>query len=512
MAESAHAVRAPARRNETARAPLCVQHAPVETTVGRREALDYAAMLNARPALTAQRKTEEHLAGRTTSGPMPVQRAPTPNRTGLPERLKQGIEALSGLALDDVRVHYGSSEPAELQALAFTHGSDIHLAPGQDLHLPHEAWHVVQQKQGRVRPTIRVGRVPINDNAALEREADARGAEAARTTTHKPTGVHVLRDSLAIRTSRRVVQRIMNVVWGHNNILSPASLQKMQAVNHALTTMGANLPTNAVLVIEIDHDPDRITMNPAETVLDTQNRIIDITLQRWFIDANSIGEILALLAHEMGVHSLADLQITRRQRAREKRALGRNYAANVAGVNVTQAPRLLADDRRQRDHLSVSRLRADPHNPGQFLPMARLARYTRVMLTLGDAVQGAPHFPTPAAQLEARNDLFRTFLFDVARMMATEDGTAVAIFLQTGRIATVFNWYRTQVIAQYAANHAWLNGVTIGNTTFAALILMLVKMAGKAIWAQRESLQRQVTTGVVSGLTRIGATIRSWFS
>jgi hypothetical protein len=25
--------------------------------------------------------------------------------------------------------------------------------PGQEQHLPHEAWHVVQQKQGRVKPT-----------------------------------------------------------------------------------------------------------------------------------------------------------------------------------------------------------------------------------------------------------------------------------------------------------------------------------------------------------------------
>ncbi|HAP61901.1 MAG TPA: hypothetical protein DCR93_21180, partial [Cytophagales bacterium] len=33
-------------------------------------------------------------------------------------------------------------------------GTDIHLAPGQQKHLPHEAWHVVQQKQGRVKPTL----------------------------------------------------------------------------------------------------------------------------------------------------------------------------------------------------------------------------------------------------------------------------------------------------------------------------------------------------------------------
>ena len=98
---------------------------------------------------------------------------------GLPAPLKSGIERLSGLAMDDVRVHRNSAEPARLGALAYAKGSDIHLGPGQDRHLPHEAWHVVQQKQGRVRPTLQMKNgVPVNDEQALESEADAMGAKA----------------------------------------------------------------------------------------------------------------------------------------------------------------------------------------------------------------------------------------------------------------------------------------------------------------------------------------------
>lgn len=100
------------------------------------------------------------------------------NRTGLPDRLKSGMESLSGIALDDVRVHRNSARPAQLQALAHTQGSEIHLGPGQERHLPHEAWHVVQQKQGRVRPTMQLGGTAINDDAGLEREADTMGARA----------------------------------------------------------------------------------------------------------------------------------------------------------------------------------------------------------------------------------------------------------------------------------------------------------------------------------------------
>lgn len=100
------------------------------------------------------------------------------NKTGLPNRLKAGIENLSGYSMDDVRVHYNSPKPANLQALAYTQGTDIHVAPGQEEHLPHEAWHVVQQKQGRVKPTMQMKGVGVNDNEGLEREADVMGAKA----------------------------------------------------------------------------------------------------------------------------------------------------------------------------------------------------------------------------------------------------------------------------------------------------------------------------------------------
>ena len=65
------------------------------------------------------------------------------NNTGLPDNLKSGIENLSGHSMDDVKVHYNSNKPAQLQAHAYAQGTDIHIASGQEKHLPHEAWHVV---------------------------------------------------------------------------------------------------------------------------------------------------------------------------------------------------------------------------------------------------------------------------------------------------------------------------------------------------------------------------------
>lgn len=123
-----------------------------------------------------QRKSpdeEELLQGKFATSPA------APNRTGMPDGLKSGIEALSGLTMDHVRVHYNSAKPAQLNAHAYAQGSDIHLAPGQDRHLPHEAWHLVQQAQGRVQPNLRLnGGVAVNDDPVLEREADQMGERA----------------------------------------------------------------------------------------------------------------------------------------------------------------------------------------------------------------------------------------------------------------------------------------------------------------------------------------------
>jgi hypothetical protein len=101
------------------------------------------------------------------------------NNTGLPDNLKTGMENLSGMSLDDVKVHSNSDKPAQLQAHAYAQGTDIHLGPGQEKHLPHELGHVVQQKQGRVKATMQMKgkvNVNVNDDEWLVREADVMGA------------------------------------------------------------------------------------------------------------------------------------------------------------------------------------------------------------------------------------------------------------------------------------------------------------------------------------------------
>ncbi len=129
-------------------------------------------------ALSATLNAAPQVQRLAAMNPSPVQRAA--KHGGLPDALKAGVESLSGMSMDHVKVHYDSPAPAQLQAHAYAQGSDIHLAPGQEKHLPHEAWHVVQQAQGRVQPTrqMMTEGLAVNDSQGLEHEADVMGEKA----------------------------------------------------------------------------------------------------------------------------------------------------------------------------------------------------------------------------------------------------------------------------------------------------------------------------------------------
>jgi hypothetical protein len=147
---------------------------------------------------------EEHLQGKF----MPVQRKA--NTTGLPDNLKSRVENLSGIDISDVKVHYNSDKPAQLQALAYAQGTDIYVGPGQEKHLSHEAWHVVQQKQGRVQPTMQMKEgVTVNDDKGLEAEADVMGAQALSESLNQ-------RHIVLQKTKRSIGTVLQRTIWTYD--------------------------------------------------------------------------------------------------------------------------------------------------------------------------------------------------------------------------------------------------------------------------------------------------------
>lgn len=153
-----------------------------------------------RPEAIAQKKLQMIANNHAAQQYQPIQTKE--NNTGLPDSLKSGIENLSGYSMDDVKVHYNSDKPAQLNAHAYAQGTDIHLASGQEKHLPHEAWHVVQ-------PTMQMkGQVIVNDDAGLEKEADMMGAKAAQLKA--VNAISPSTSTMMNITSRQVVQ----LAWG----------------------------------------------------------------------------------------------------------------------------------------------------------------------------------------------------------------------------------------------------------------------------------------------------------
>jgi hypothetical protein len=126
------------------------------------------------------------------------------NNTGLPDNIKNGVESLSGQSLDDVKVHYNSDKPTQMKAHAFAEGNQIHVAGGQEKHLAHEAWHVVQQKEKRVSPTTKINGLNVNTDKSLEKEADVMGAKAASLGNNPQNSTLQLKSSSS--SGRGVVQ------------------------------------------------------------------------------------------------------------------------------------------------------------------------------------------------------------------------------------------------------------------------------------------------------------------
>jgi len=117
---------------------------------------------------------------------------PPTQQKALPNPLQSNLETSLGQDFSNVGIHTNSQKAVQMNARAFTQGENVHFAPGEfnpnssegkNL-IGHEFTHVAQQRAGVVKPTkvLQKG-VAINDNQALEREADTFGSKAVKGET-----------------------------------------------------------------------------------------------------------------------------------------------------------------------------------------------------------------------------------------------------------------------------------------------------------------------------------------
>lgn len=171
----------------------------------------------------------------------------------LPMQLQKGLESLSGMDLSDVQVHRQSDKPAQVGAHAYAQGNDIHLGPNQEKYLPHEGWHVVQQRQGRVKADGKVNNVAVNEDAELEQEATDAGEQAmqliANSESLSTKGLNHRSDQVIQRqaggpSTSEVIQRVKtamprrtNTIESITSFLQALEEQANEYVNHPVSML-----------------------------------------------------------------------------------------------------------------------------------------------------------------------------------------------------------------------------------------------------------------------------------
>ncbi|SHO46769.1 eCIS core domain-containing protein [Anaerocolumna xylanovorans] len=72
-------------------------------------------------------------------------------KAGIPEKIEHRMDLSAENSFNSIQVHYNSDKSAQIEgtAHAYSQSNDIHMAPGREMHLPHEQSHVVQQRTGR---------------------------------------------------------------------------------------------------------------------------------------------------------------------------------------------------------------------------------------------------------------------------------------------------------------------------------------------------------------------------
>jgi hypothetical protein len=142
-----------------------------------------------------QLQAKPHTQG-AVKQPVPDQQMHLPHEASQEEQQNQGRERptiqMNGVNFND---EYGlNNEPGvahmtglspipplpQLQAQPYTQAQDLNIAPVQDINLLHEAWHVVQQKQVRVKPAMQMTGETINDKEWLERDATRVGRDGSQ--------------------------------------------------------------------------------------------------------------------------------------------------------------------------------------------------------------------------------------------------------------------------------------------------------------------------------------------
>lgn len=130
---------------------------------------------------------EEEMQMKDSRQSTPTNGSPGGIKTKLPADVRKKMEGAFDTDFRNVNIRRDSRNAARMSALAYTSGNEIHFSPGQyrpstvkgqEL-IGHELTHVVQQRAGKVISGRQFSFGRVNNDPALEKEADVMGKKAA---------------------------------------------------------------------------------------------------------------------------------------------------------------------------------------------------------------------------------------------------------------------------------------------------------------------------------------------
>ncbi|MFF1697729.1 hypothetical protein ACFVXC_29630 [Streptomyces sp. NPDC058257] len=232
----------------------------------------------------------------------------------------------------------------------------------------------------------------------------------------------------------------------------------------------------------------RTTETPAD-VIDRGDRGVDINLASYYFEKYDIGYIMGMLAHEIGLHPLAD----RNTKIVEEEDLLRGTPYQVPGLKTPRFMNTVGAG--QADHVMAALPESTRHGiyRGIVIEMAEvLARHARV------GVMGA--------KFKDVTDLVDTYLMDLATIAVTNDNRVDAAWepRNTGR---VYNAYRAQFAAQLAQNSPVLALLPAEKNWYYVTVDFLGLGSSAAFKNRGDSIQQPVAvTRDQTGETTIGDT------
>lgn len=198
---------------------------------------------------------------------------------------------------------------------------------------------------------------------------------------------------------------------------------------------------------------------------------ITVAIEEYQVSFFSVGEMVGLLAHEIGVHTFADARLTETQKTAERDDAGSLVQGEHGGRRYDVGAR--KDLRgQQADHLTIGRAIL-----GQPSGIGRLRSYETTMISL---IEAQSH------NKEAQRETAAAYCLDVARILVTNDsrprtfweGTSIAPAIVHAAVA---EWQR--ILGRYAGQHPTLAQLKIDGTYIWSCLpklgLLAFKVSGK---------------------------------